>query len=56
MDFIHTNLYYTVSKKENKIAFHDLRTYKPIKITNDLPKGLLKVSHNQSGKSTLAII
>jgi hypothetical protein len=51
VDYIHTNFYYTISKKERRASFHDLRTYKPIKITNDLPANIVDVQHSKTGKS-----
>lgn len=55
VDYIHTNLYYTVSRKEKRATFHDLRSYKPIKITNGLPGSIVDVQHNNTGKSNPSI-
>jgi len=51
VDFVHTNLYYTLSVKEKRATFHDLRSYKPIKITSGLPGGIIDVQHSKTGKS-----
>lgn len=56
VDYIHTNLYYTLSKKERRATFHDLRIYKPLKITNNLPKDIIDMQHNPTGKSSPLII
>lgn len=51
VDYVHTNLYYTLSRKEKRITFHDLRTYRPVKITSNLPASIVDVQHNNTGKS-----
>lgn len=56
VDYIHTNFYYTLSKKEGRATFHDMRTYRPIKITNNLPKGIIDFKHNPTGKSNSSFI
>ncbi len=45
-----------MSTAERKIAFHDLRSHRPIKITPNLPVDMKKVTINKSGKSRNEII
>lgn len=36
--------------------FNDMRTYKPIKIVNNISSGVKTIKHNASGKSNVANI
>lgn len=51
VDLVHTNVYYCLCKKERRLSFFDLRAYKKINSTQNLPKNIVDIKHNKSGKS-----